>query len=70
MTQVNRGLADHQNIVILRRLNNIIAITLPRHILDELKWEAGDLVRLTVDGSKLIVERGQIVFANEVAEHG
>jgi antitoxin component of MazEF toxin-antitoxin module len=61
MTQVNRGLSN-RNIVILRKLSNITAITLPQHILDELKWQPGDLVRLTIDGSKLLVEKGQVVF--------
>lgn len=65
MGQMNKGLAN-QNIVILRRMLNVVAVTIPKHILEEVDWREGDLVRITKDGKRLIVERGQISFETNV----
>lgn len=61
MTLPNKGLAA-QNVVIIRRLSNVLAITLPLQIIQELGWTEGDLVKLNVREGKLEVEKGKLVF--------
>lgn len=53
------------HLTFIRKSSNVWVITIPKHLLDELEWVEDDILILSKEDHKLILQKGKVTPSDE-----